>query len=260
MASTAQAAVNTSDATTICVNATATAVVSVNNPGGCIAPNISLIVTGPLGGTGPVGAVGPTGGTGGQGGTGPVGNKGLKGVQGPTGGTGIPGGTGGTGSVGAGGPTGPQGPSVTGATGGTGPVGDQGIPGPQGPTGAVGVTGNTGAAVPGTISGGCNGGSGCVGGTDTTLPAGPGELGNTRTQAGNSQIILTCPGGFTTLVSGGANLIPSDGQVRGILESSFPNPANSATTQQWIITAEISQTSVNTGATLLVDPFVICRP
>jgi len=278
MASAAQA-INTSNAVTICVNFAATNVIGVNILDAVCAGNggTQLQVTGPLGGTGPVGAVGPTGGTGGVGGTGPAGNKGLKGVQGPTGGTGGPGNTGGTGAQGPQGATGAEGPSVTGATGGTGVVGDQGIPGPQGPTGAQGVTGTTGAALPGHIEPGCRGVSNSFCNPlagQNILPAGPGKVGNTRTFGGNSQIILSCPSPFQTLISGGANLLPADvspGQaVRGILESSFPNPGNQSpgatSIQQWIITAEVTQTSINTnpgfppaGPALIVDPYVVCR-
>jgi hypothetical protein len=123
----------------------------------------------------------------------------------------------------------------------------------------------TGAADPGSIAPGCFGAPTCTPIANDALPAGPGEVGNTRAFAGNSQIILTCPAG--RLVSGGANLLPADvspGQaVRGILESSFPNP-NDAT--QWIVTAEVTATSVNTtpgpppgGPALIVDPYVICH-
>jgi hypothetical protein len=277
MASAAQA-IDTSDATTICVNFSGTNVIGVNyNLATCGAFGGTLLwVSGPMGGTGPVGAVGVTGGTGGVGGTGPAGQLGAKGAQGPTGGTGTPGGGGGTGATGLQGVTGPEGPAVSGPTGGTGAVGDQGIPGPQGPTGAQGPTGPTAVALPGTIYPGCRGVSNSFCNPlagQNILPAGPGKLGNTRTFAGNSQIILSCPSPLQTLLAGGANLLPADvapGQaVRGILESTFPNPGNTSPplgVQQWIITAEVTATSVNTnpgfppaGPALIVDPYVICR-
>ena len=79
---------------------------------------------------------------------------------------------------------------------------------------------------------------------------------------GSSQIILSCPPG-TNLISGGANLIPGDINVRGILESSYPFNTGGANGGQWIITAEVTQTSTVTPFTgtqiLLVDPYVTCR-
>jgi len=133
--------------------------------------------------------------------------------------------------------------------------------GAQGPSGVQGVTGTTGLAVPGTVQHASFG----TPFFNNVIKGGPGELGNTVTAAGTSQIILTCPSG--TLVSGGAQVLPADvppaQAVRGILESSFPNPADSS---QWIVTAEVTATSVNTnpapppgGPGLIVDPYVVCR-
>jgi hypothetical protein len=197
---------------------------------------VAVEVTGPAGATGPAGPTGAPGPQGGTGGTGSVGNTGLKGVQGPTGpqgGTGTIGGNGGTGAKGA---TGPVGPSPTGPTGGVGGTGSPGLVGLQGPSGSQGVTGPTAMVKPTTIH---NAGS-------DTLAAGPGELGNTRASGGNSEIVESCPMN-TNIVGGGAQLIPLNANVRGILESSFPNPANNGTLNQWIVTAEDTATGTTPG-------------
>jgi len=201
------------------------------------APN-AIEVSGPAGATGPAGPTGAIGGQGGTGGTGPRGNTGLKGAQGPTGPAGGTSGTGGTGANGAQGATGPIGGSPTGPTGGTGGTGSTGLIGPQGPSGSQGVTGPTATVKPTTI----------VSAGATALPAGPGELGNTRTVTGNSEIIESCPNN-TNVVGGGAELLPGNADVRGILESSFPNPANNGTTvNQWIVTAEVTATGTSADA------------
>jgi len=91
------------------------------------------------------------------------------------------------------------------------------------------------------------------------LAAGPGELGNTRTTTGNSVIIESCPTG-SNVVGGGAELLPSDANVRGILESSYPNPANNGgTVSQWLVTAEVTATSPSPSATLIVVEWVNCQ-
>jgi len=277
---------------TICSNAFGNAIIGVNiATAACLGQaGVELHVTGPIGGTGPVGAAGPTGGTGGRGGTGLVGNLGLKGVAGPTGGTGGAGGVGGTGSQGPVGVTGPPGGSVTGPTGGTGVPGDQGIPGPQGPTGALGATGPTGLAKPGSAFGFATGACNppiCIPPFSLLVAAGPGMVGNTNTidpitfqNTGSSQMKLSCPSPFLILVSGGGNVLPVDvspaQNVRGVLESSFPNPNNGAGAsgplqglQQWILSAEVTQASLNTTVApgtglgtfpvVGVDPYVICR-
>jgi len=100
------------------------------------------------------------------------------------------------------------------------------------------VTGPTATVKPTTI----------VSAGATALPAGPGELGNTRTVTGNSEIIESCPNN-TNVVGGGAELLPGNADVRGILESSFPNPANNGTTvNQWIVTAEVTATGTSADA------------
>jgi len=217
-------------------------------PGG----NVLVQVTGPLGATGPAGPTGQAGGTGGIGGTGLIGNTGIKGIQGPTGFQGGTGGIGVMGGSGAKGATGPVGASPTGPTGGPGGSGSMGIIGPQGPSGAQGATGPT--AIPAATFINPNAG--------TELAAGPGELGNTNTGptgTGPSQIIVTCPVG-TNLISGGAELLPGNADVRGVLESSFPNPA---VANQWIVTAEVTATgtSADSPATnfLTVIPFANCQ-
>jgi len=199
---------------------------------GAIDPSsVAVEVTGPAGATGPAGPTGAIGPQGGTGSTGARGNTGLKGAQGPTGPAGPAGGSGGTGVNGAQGATGPQGGAPTGPTGPGGGTGSVGIIGPQGPSGSQGVTGPTAAVIPTFIA--------SAGGT--ALPAGPGELGNTRTVGGNSQIVETCPAGHN-IVGGGAELLPGNADVRGILESSFPNPAIS---NQWIVTAEVTATGTS---------------
>ena len=253
----------------ICVNFTTQAIVGVNlttNPGGGAGFCDPLLgqnneaVSGPQGGTGPQGPTGAAGGVGPAGNAGPKGQHGAKGPAGPTGAQGAPGGAGAVGNAGPQGPTGPQGASVTGPGGGQGPDGNPGVPGPQGATGPQGPTGATATLLPVVVDPGCPGVGTCAPGT--FLRAMPGDLGNTLTGAaatGSSQIRLSCPPG-TTLISGGANLIPGDINVRGILESSYPNPTNAS---QWIITAEVTQTSTVTPFTgsqvLLVDPYVTCR-
>jgi len=285
MTSTAFAA-NGDPAVTICANASGTAVVGVNLPtafGGPTSPpapfvgapvagscNIfygqqQLLVSGPLGAQGPIGVTGAPGSMGGTGLSGGTGNQGAKGPQGITGVQGPNGGTGGTGGTGALGATGIVGPSPTGPSGPNGGGGDLGLIGLQGPTGPQGATGVTGFARPGAIFGGCNPNA-CFPFNGNIIEATPSKLGNTVPLSGNSQITLTCPAG--TLIAGGAEVIPADvspGQaVRGILESSFPNPTNQ---NQWIITAEVTAVSINNtpggplagGPALIVDPYVICR-
>jgi hypothetical protein len=205
-------------------------------------------VTGPIGATGPIGPTGTPGGTGGTGLVGATGNSGVKGAQGVTGPVGGSGGTGGTGPNGAVGATGPQGPAPTGPTGLGGGSGDTGLIGLQGPSGAQGATGPTATVLPTTIHVG----------TATALMAGPGFLGNTLTVTNNSQIATACPGG-TELVGGGAELIPGGANVRGILESSFPDPSHAGPTGgDWIVTAEVTATG-NAGETLNVVPYVNCQ-
>jgi len=215
---------------------------------------VAVEVTGPAGATGPAGPTGAIGGQGGTGLTGTVGNTGLKGAQGPTGPVGGSGGTGGTGPNGALGATGPVGGAPTGPTGPGGGTGSQGIIGPQGPSGSQGVTGPTAAVAPTFID--SNGG--------TALPAGPGELGNTRTVGGNSQILESCPPG-TNLIGGGAELLPGNADVRGILESSFPNPASAGnSTNEWVVTAEVTATGTSADSPstnfLNVVEWVNCQP
>jgi len=104
------------------------------------------------------------------------------------------------------------------------------------------------------------------------LAAGPGELGNTNTgnpltaglpANGPSQIIVTCSGAQTgdNVVGGGAELLPGNADVRGILESSFPNPA---VANQWIVTAEVTATGTSAdspGSNVLeVIPYANCQP
>jgi hypothetical protein len=213
---------------------------------------VAVEITGPLGATGIAGPTGPAGAAGGTGGTGRIGNTGIKGVQGPTGIQGGSGGTGGTGSNGALGATGPVGGAPTGPTGGPGGSGSTGIIGPQGPSGAQGATGPTAIPAPTFID--QNPG--------TELAAGPGDLGNTNTGlsgTGPSQIIVTCPLG-TNLISGGAELLPGNADVRGILESSFPNPAIA---NQWIVTAEVTATGTTADSPssnfLEVLPYANCQ-
>jgi len=95
-----------------------------------------------------------------------------------------------------------------------------------------------------------------------TLNAGPGELGNTNTTTGNSVIVESCPPN-TNVVGGGAELIPGNANVRGILESSYPNPANNGTTvNQWLVTAEVTATGTVAGDpsnVLIVTEFVNCQ-
>ncbi len=130
-----------------------------------------------------------------------------------------------------------------------------GIIGPQGPSGSIGVTGPTASVSPTSIS--PNGGQ--------ELAAGPGELGNTLvfTDGNVSQIIVTCAGAQTgdNVVGGGAELIPGNADVRGILESSFPNPA---VANQWIITAEVTATGTTADSAssnvLEVIPYANCQP
>jgi len=222
---------------------------------GAIDPtSVAVEVTGPAGATGPAGPTGAIGGQGGTGLTGSVGNTGLKGAQGPTGPVGGSGGTGGTGSNGAQGATGPVGGAPTGPTGPGGGTGSQGIIGPQGPSGSQGVTGPTATVIPTFIA---SAGA-------TALPAGPGELGNTRTVTGNSQILEACPSG-TNLVGGGAELLPGNADVRGILESSFPNPASAGnSSNEWVVTAEVTATGTSADSPstnfLQVVEWVNCQP
>ena len=63
---------------------------------------------------------------------------------------------------------------------------------------------------------------------------------NSTVQKNVSQIIITCPGS-SNVIGGGAELLPGNANVRGILESSFPNPKVGGT-GQWIITAEVTAT------------------
>jgi hypothetical protein len=271
MASAASAASNGDAANTLCVNAFESQILGVNMvDAACHAiGGANLLVTGPQGPTGPVGPTGAAGAVGAVGGTGLVGNHGTKGAQGATGAQGAPApGPGAAGPAGPQGVTGPQGPAATGAFGGTGTGGAQGVPGPQGATGPVGPTGATAVLDPVAIEPGCTGlAPTCNPATGALfIPAGAGKLGNTTSLTGASRIILTCPAGGT-LISGGANLLPADvspgSNVRGILESSFPNPANPA---QWFITAEVTQTSTNStvgpppgSPNVIVDPYVTCR-
>jgi hypothetical protein len=214
----------------------------------------ALQVAGPIGAQGVAGVTGAPGGTGGTGSTGPNGNTGLKGAQGPTGPQGTPGGTGGIGSLGAKGATGAGGPAPTGPTGGNGGSGDTGLVGPQGPSGVVGPTGAT-ALIPGIHPVSVQ-----SGGPNVNLDAGPGKLGNTLTQGGNSQIGIFCPVG-SNILGGGAELIDGNADVRGILESSFPD--TTSITPRWIITAEVTATGTSADAAatniLTVVPWVSCR-
>ena len=165
-------------------------------------------------------------------------------MQGGTGGPGA------QGSQGPAGPTGAPGPAPTGITGGPGGSGDLGLVGPQGPSGAQGPTGATGAVSVGVVT--SNG--------STALPAGPGELGNTLTVGGQSLIAVTCPVG-TNIRGGGAELLPHDDNVRGILESSFPDPSATNATQRWLITAEVTATGPASDLAndlLAVVPWVSC--
>jgi len=216
---------------------------------------VAVEVTGPIGADGAAGPTGPAGGTGGTGSNGPNGNTGLKGAQGPTGPQGGTGGQGGTGSNGPAGATGIVGPSPTGPTGGNGGSGDQGLIGPVGPSGAQGATGPTAVVGMNSVQPATN--ATTIASAATALPAGPGKLGNTLTVTGNSQIILTCPGGVANILGGGAELLPGDANVRGILESSFPNTTSAQ--HQWIITAEVTATSTDPAAVLQVVPWVSCR-
>ena len=220
---------------------------------------VAVEVTGPIGATGVAGPTGVAGGTGGTGGTGSTGNTGLKGAQGPTGPPGGSGGTGGTGSLGPVGATGAQGPSPTGPTGTNGGSGDQGLIGPQGPSGAQGPTGPTAAVGLNVVEPATD--ATTFASAATALPAGPGKLGNTLTVTGNSQIILTCPGGVANILGGGAELLPGNADVRGILESSFPNTTSAQ--HQWIITAEVTATGTTADDPstnfLQVVPWVSCR-
>jgi len=217
-------------------------------------------VTGPIGANGAQGPTGPAGGTGGTGGTGSVGNTGLKGAQGATGPQGGTGGPGGVGSNGAQGATGAVGPSPTGITGGPGGSGDTGLIGPQGPSGAQGPTGPTATVLPpnfllgqGTQSGG----------SPQIIQAGVGQLGNTLTfPGGNSQIKLHCPSPLANIVGGGAEILPGNATVRGILESSFPNTTISA--HEWIVTAEVTAVGTTSFAAdnsnqITIVPWVVCR-
>ena len=93
-------------------------------------------------------------------------------------------------------------------------------------------------------------------------------MGNTLTNASSvqpnvSQIIITCPAGTGNVIGGGAELLPGSANVRGILESSFPNPKVGGV-GQWIITAEVTATATSqdeaSGAdtTLHVVPWLSC--
>ena len=221
--------------------------------GALTAGGVAVEITGPLGATGPAGPTGAAGGTGGTGIIGLIGNTGIKGAQGVTGAQGGTGGVGGTGPGGAQGATGPQGGAPTGPTGGSGGSGDMGIIGPQGPSGSQGVTGPTASVLPTNIN--PNAG--------VALPAGPGELGNTLTTGGVSDIVVTCPAG-ENIVGGGAELLPGNADVRGILESSFPNPTGSLNNQSWIVTAEVTATGTTADSPstnfLQVIPYANCQP
>jgi hypothetical protein len=261
------------DAVTICVNFSTQTIKGVNltegagagfcNTAAFFGTDQQWAVTGPRGAVGPVGPTGAIGGGGPVGSVGPVGQHGVKGPAGPTGPGGGPGGPGGQGPNGPQGPTGAPGPSVTGATGATGPVGDGGIIGLQGASGPPGPTGASAVLAPVQIQPGITNPA-IIAGGGVTLKAGTGDLGNTRTLLGNSQIILSCPP-LTNLISGGARLLPGDVNVRGILESSYPTPGG--TGGKWVITAEVTQTATipwapvgnGSSATLNVDPYVICR-
>jgi hypothetical protein len=101
--------------------------------------NVSIAITGTVGGAGPQGPQGPQGATGPQGPQGPSGSNGVNGPQGPQGPQGV---TGPQGPQGVTGPQGPQGPSgangVNGPQGPQGPSGSNGVNGPQGPQGPAG--------------------------------------------------------------------------------------------------------------------------